>query len=103
MQDKYYDVLCNALKQRLSLTIYYQGHKREVCPYVLGVKAGLRQCLFFQFAGSSEPELPPEGEWKCIPLNELKIFRLYVGPCQHSNSNLRPDHCMDAVDMVTAC
>lgn len=102
MKDRYYDVLRNALKQQLSLTIYYKGHEREVCPHVLGIKAGKQQCLFFQFAGSSEPELPPEGEWRCIPLDELKVRRIYLGPCQQYDFGFKPDLCMDAVDIGTA-
>ena len=95
-----YGVLKHAIENRLSVSATYNGYVREMCPHALGIgKKGVRQCLFFQFAGESSKGLPPEGEWRCIPIDGLMISNAYAGPWHTGDDHSRPQTCVDMVEV----
>jgi hypothetical protein len=60
-----------AILQRQQIICRYQGHDREVCPYILGHKDGREAALVYQFGGTSSCGLPPGGQWRCLILSEV--------------------------------
>ena len=63
-----YRLFEQAMIERKQIVCMYQGHRREVCPVILGHTQGQEQALTYQFAGESGSELPPGGEWRCLAL-----------------------------------
>ena len=68
-----YTLVRNAIVAKQIVTGMYHDHHREMCPHVIGLRGGRRQALFYQFAGSSASGLPPDGEWRCLQVDELKV------------------------------
>ena len=48
-----YDLVRQAVLNKDIVVATYQGHRREMCPHVLGTKDRRRQGLFYQFGGTS--------------------------------------------------
>jgi hypothetical protein len=84
-------------KQQVLAT--YKGHRRELCPHVLGTKDGRRQVLFFQFGGGSSSVLPPGGEWRCIPVDGLEDVAVRDGPWHTGAHHQHPETCVDVIDV----
>lgn len=98
-----YATLTQAIQEKLSVSAMYHGFLREMCPHVLGTsRKGEAQCLFFQFAGGSSKGLQPEGEWRCIPIGNLQIERVYPGPWHTGDDHSRPQTCVAFVDVEIA-
>ena len=67
MPSATYDLLLRAMRERKQVTCVYQGHRREVCPILLG-RTGLEEkSLVFQFGGStSEGPIPAPGRLEML-------------------------------------
>lgn len=67
-----------SISQKLPFSVMYQGHKRFVCPHLLGENAAGRLVLHaFQYAGGSskgEIESPEKGEWRFLYLDGFESF-----------------------------
>jgi hypothetical protein len=96
-----YAVVRQAILDRWQIVATYRGHRRELCPHVIGTKDGCERALFFQFAGSSSSGLPPGGEWRCIPLDGLTDVGSRDGRW-HTMASTRPQTCLDVVDVEVA-
>src|SRR5579864_1792412 len=95
-----YPLVRQALLERKIVSAVYKNCVREMCPHVLGWKAGKEHCLFFQFAGDSKKGLPPEGAWRCLDLDMLsevnvRAGRWRTGPGYHENRQ----SCVDEIDV----
>lgn len=88
----------NAILGRKQITCTYQGLYRELCPHILGHKAGEETALTYQFAGKSGSGLPPGGEWRCLFLAQVRNARLRDGPW-HSRHHAEPQTCVEIVDL----
>jgi len=99
MPSATYDLLLRAMRERQQLTCLYQGHRREVCPILLG-RTGLEEkSLVFQFAGgTSNGPIPAPGDWKCFKLAELREVALRDGPWHAGGSHSGAQHCMKMVE-----
>jgi hypothetical protein len=96
-----YSIVRQAILDKHQIVATYRGHRREMCPHVLGTKDGREQALFFQFAGSSSSGLPPGGEWRCIPVEGLVDVVGRAGRW-HTGHGTRPQTCLDLVDVQVA-
>jgi hypothetical protein len=94
-----YEVFLHAITNRLQVVCFYNGLYREVCPHALGLKRGKRHVLVFQFAGESSRGLPPEGEWRCMNVGEIMGAELRQGDWHTGDSHLRPQTCVDDIDV----
>ncbi len=88
-----------ALLERKLVSATYKGYRREMCPHVIGWKAGREHALFFQVAGDSSKKLPPEGAWRCLDISELAEVEVYrgefrTGPGYYDN----PQRCVDKIE-----
>ena len=94
-----YGLIRAAMLARRQVVATYKGHRRELCPHVLGTKEGRRQALFFQFGGGSSSALPPGGEWRCIPVDGLKDVVVRDGPWHTGVGHQYPETCLDTIDV----
>lgn len=97
-----YDLIKNAIINKLQVTAFYSGHTREMCPHVIGTKNGRSQCLFYQFGGSSSSGVIVPGSpanWRCIPVDELRIVNIGAGAWFTANNHSRAQTCVDIIDV----
>ena len=94
-----YDLIREATLRRRQVLATYNGRRRELCPHVLGTKNGRRQALFFQFAGETGSMLPPGGDWRCIPVDELVDVIVRDGPWHTGAGDQRAERCVDVIDV----
>ncbi len=66
-----YTTIKAAIEARHCVEILAGGHRRVVCPHVLGRKAGRPKVLVFQCDGGSDSGLAPSGGWRCFPLFDI--------------------------------
>ena len=66
MPSETYALFLRAMRERQQITCIYQGHRRELCPVLLG-RTGLEEkSLIFQFGGTtSRGPVNPRDGWKC--------------------------------------
>jgi hypothetical protein len=94
-----YELIRAATLARRQVVATYKGHRRELCPHVLGTKEGRRQALFFQFGGGSSSALPPGGDWRCIPVDGLEDVVVRDGPWHTGVGHQHPETCVDTIDV----
>jgi len=95
-----YAIVRQAILDMRQIVGTYRGHRREMCPHVIGTKDGGERALFFQFAGSSSSGLPPGGEWRCIPIEGLSAVSSRSGQWYTAASgHTQPQRCMDVIDV----
>lgn len=97
-----YEIIAQAIREKLQISATYQGHHRELCPHTLGKKSGRHQALFYQFGGSSSqgPVRPGSGNnWRCIPIDGLTNIKLCAGEWYTSDNHSRPQTCVDQIDL----
>ena len=92
-----YKAVAAAIRERHSVSATYGGFVREMCPHAIGWKDGREQCLFFQFAGGSKSGLPHGGMWRCLPLADLHVLRVYAGPWHSSPDYWNKVVCVDRI------
>lgn len=100
-----YALIRQAILDRDIVVATYNGHVREMCPHALGTKNGRRQCLFYQFAGTSSTGLAPDGSprnWRCIPIDELRDVSVRKGAWHTAPSHTRRQTCVDRIDEEVA-
>jgi hypothetical protein len=96
-----FSLIKRAIKDKVQIHATYNGHRRLMCPHLLGTKDGIQHALFLQFGGGSETGLSSNAKdnWRCLPLNELTEVAYFAGPF-HSASNYSLDQsCIDKVDI----
>jgi hypothetical protein len=96
--DVYGQIRAATLARR-QVVATYRGHRRELCPHVLGIKEGRRQALFFQFGGGSSSGLPAAGDWRCIPVDGLEDVVVRDGPWHTGAVHEHPETCVDTIDV----
>lgn len=90
-------VFHRAIVKRQQVTCRYQGHYREVCPYILGHKDGKETALVYQFGGESTRGLPPKGEWRCLSLSQMHDPAARDGRWYGGAKHSKPQRCVDVV------
>src|SRR5262245_21923739 len=86
-------IVRDAVVRRLQVVATYKGHRRWMCPHVLGWKNGRAQALFYQFAGGSSTRLGPPGSrdnWRCIPVDALEDVVTSPGEWFSAPNHSRP-------------
>jgi hypothetical protein len=94
-----YPQIRQAILGRHQVHATFQGRFRKLCPHVLGTKNGRRQALFFQFGGESRRGLPPSGDWRCLPIDELTDVSMHQGPWYGEDRYDPAQSCVDVVDV----
>lgn len=94
-----YEDIRATMEARQPFSCTYNGLRREVCAHTLGTKNGRRQTLVFQFGGESSKGLPPEGEWRCMPVEGILDFAVMEGPWRTRDDHSQKQTCVDEVDL----
>jgi hypothetical protein len=95
-----YQLFARAIRELKQIVCVYRGHRRELCPIILGHSLkGEEKALTYQFAGSSGSGLPPGGEWRCLVLSEVTEVALRDGPWHSGTSHKKRHSCVDIVDL----
>lgn len=94
-----YEIIRAAMVAGKPIALTYQGHRREVCAHVIGMKNGREQVLTFQYGGTSSSGLPPGGQWRCMPIGGIGDVQVLEGPWHTDSSHNRTQTCVDQVDV----
>ncbi|MBN9305038.1 MAG: hypothetical protein BGO82_09975 [Devosia sp. 67-54] len=99
MPSATYELFLAAMRGRRQIVCLYQGHRRELCPILLG-RTGLEEkCLAYQFGGdTSAGRLPAAGEWKCLKLRDVRDAVLRDGPWRSGAAHSTAQTCMKMVE-----
>lgn len=101
MTSQNFELIMQAIKNKQQVHADYDGHRRELCPHVLGYKAGKEQALFCQFGGSSTSQgviSPANAQWRCIPVGEMSNLQVINGPWYTLDTqNKRRTSCVDEI------
>jgi hypothetical protein len=92
-----FDLFHRAILERKQITCVYDGFPREVCPYILGLKAGKEAALVFQFGGTSSRGLRAGGDWRCFYLDGVAQVQLRDGPWYGGAPHRTRQQCVDDV------
>ena len=88
-----------AMREKKQIVCMYQGHRRELCPIVLGRTSLEEKALVFQFGGAtSEGPIRAPGDWKCLRLAEVQNAALRDGPWHAGTEHSAAQHCMKMVE-----
>jgi hypothetical protein len=97
-----YERLRQAVLERRQVAATYKGHRRLMCPHVVGTKQGRLQCLFYQFGGASSSGPVREGSrasWRCIPIADLQDLEILEGREWFGVATEGRQTCVDLVDV----
>lgn len=97
-----YEIIRQAILDKDQILATYDGHKREMCPHVIGRKHGRAQALFYQFGGSSNSGIGPAGSpgnWRCIPIDQLTDVSSRKGEWFTASNHSRRQSCVGAIDV----
>jgi hypothetical protein len=100
MPSPTYALFRRAIFEEKQVVFDFGGHRREVCPVVLGLgRKGEEKVLAFQFGGAGSRPLPPGGEWRCFTLDKVGNARLRDGPWREGGSHQSVQSCVAEVDL----
>ena len=97
MSGTTFDLFHRAILERRQIVCVYDGFGREICPYILGYKAGKPVALVYQFGGGSSRGLRPGGDWRCFMIDNVSDARLRDGPWQGDAEHRTRQSCVDDV------
>ena len=99
MASATYELFLRAMREKRQIVCVYQGHRRELCPILLG-RTGLEEkSLVYQFAGTtSDGPIKPGGDWKCLRLKEVRDVVLRDGAWHAGGSHTAAQICMKLVE-----
>ena len=89
-----------AVLEKKTVIAYYHGHRREMCPHVIGWKNGKEHALFYQFGGTSSSRAIIAGSkdnWRCLDISELSDVEVIDGPWHTASNHSRPQTCVDEI------
>ena len=92
-----FDLFHRAILNRQQITCSYRSRYREICPHILGYKAGVETSLVYQFGGESSQGLPAGGEWRCLKLDEVKDIKLRDDRWYSGREHAKTQSCVDDV------
>ena len=92
-----------AIVHRRPIAALYRGHRRLLCPHLLGWNKHRRlQVLCYQYGGDSESGLQSAGasdNWRCLAVENLSHVELLDGPWQTAENHSRPQTCIEDVEL----
>ena len=96
-----YDLIKNAIENRLCITCFYNGYLRKMSPHVIGTKNGKEQALFYQYGGESSSGLSsnPVKNWRCIEIYKIERLEINGDIFSTAYNHSRPQTCVDFIDV----
>ena len=99
MPSATYRLFRRAILEEKQVTCVYKGHRRELCPHIIGHTGGEEKVLAFQFAGETSTTLPPGGEWRCLFLARVQEVALRDGPWHAGSEHRTTQRCVEDIDL----
>ena len=87
-----------AMRTKRPVSCVYQGHKREICPVMLGRTSLEEKALVFQFGGSTSDGPLGKPDWKCFKLAEVRDAQLATGNWHAGSEHSQAQSCMKMVE-----
>jgi hypothetical protein len=100
MDTDAYSILAEAINSKQQVVARYHDEERIFSPHALGTKGNITHVLVYQYAGGSRSGLPPEGEWRCLDVDELSDIQLEPGAWHTAANVFNPQTCLDEIDVV---
>jgi len=89
----------DAMRHRRQIICLYQGHRREICPIMLGRTGIEEKAMVFQFGGStSSGTVALPGGWKCFRLTEVTDAEMREGRWHAGSEHSEAQHCLKMVE-----
>ncbi len=85
------------MAERKQVVCLYQGHRRELCPIILGHTKGEEPALTYRFAGGGSGDAPLP-QWKCLQLVQVSEVELRDGPWRAGSSHRQRQACVADVE-----
>ncbi len=102
MPSSNYELIRQAIIAKKQVIAVYQGHEREMCPHVIGLKDDKEQALFCQFggcSGSAGAITPDSRLWRCLFIDELSDVSIRQGQWYTIDTHTQRQNCVDVVDV----
>ncbi|HUN59210.1 MAG TPA: hypothetical protein VMU41_13940 [Candidatus Binataceae bacterium] len=102
MASAIYNELSNAIRQKLTIVVDYNGYTRLLCPHAIGRKRGKEHLLAYQFGGDSSQPIGPDGStqnWRCMDVAQLSNLSTRTGPWHTAPNHTRRQTCIDDIDV----
>lgn len=99
MPSAIYQLFRNAIAAEQQVVCTYRGHRREVCPHIIGTgKDGAEVVLAWQFGGTSSQGLPPGGQWRCLRLRNVTHATARNGRWHSGGDHRSTQTCVAEID-----
>ena len=101
MPSNTYELMRQAIREKIPLVCRYKGQVREVCPHVLGMTGKREMVLAWQYAGgtNSKAGLPPGGEWRCMFVDEITLASLKEGEWHEGRDHRWDQTCVETIEI----
>ena len=97
MPSPTYTLFRNAILREQQVTCVYGGHRRQLCPHIIGTnRAGEEVVLAWQFGGESSGKLP---QWRCLKLVNVSNARARTGRWHEGGSHRTSQTCVSRIDL----
>ena len=98
MPSAIHAVFLEAMRKKRPVACTYQGHKREICPIMLGRTSLEEKALVFQFGGTTSDGPLRKPDWKCFKLKDVQDARFIDGHWHAGTEHSEAQHCMKMVE-----
>lgn len=99
MPSATYRLFREAIRTERQVFCTYDGHRRELCPVILGLRQGEERVLAYQIGGTSSQGLPSEGDWKCLKLSRIEGAALHDGLWREGPGHAAEQRCVEEVEL----
>jgi hypothetical protein len=101
MPSANYKLFVRAMRERKQIDCTYDGHRRELCPHILGHnKDGEEAALAVQFGGNTSKGPLQKPQWKCLRLALVSNAELRDGRWYEGKRHNQQQHCVASVDLA---
>jgi len=98
MPSSTHALFLTAMRERRQIVCTYQGHRREICPVMLGRTSLEEAALVFQFGGATSDGPLRKPDWKCFRLSEVRDAVLQDGKWHAGTDHSAAQSCMKMVE-----
>ena len=100
MPSETYRIIRDAILNERQITCIYQGHRRELCPHIVGWTSGSERLLAWQFGGETgSGVLPRGGAWKCLDVGGMTKVETRDGAWHGGSSHQTQQTCVQTIDL----
>lgn len=96
-----YAFIKQAIKDKCSLDITYDGYNKKISPHILGYdESGEPKMFCFQYAGQSKKPLPVGGQWRCLFVSHIKNISQNDDKWHTKSADLTSNACVSKIDVM---